>query len=213
MSLFVAPAAVSSGSSASIIRRRVVSLERRVTGTVVVALLEAPGFRDMNMVRRSTRKDRLPRAPPLRRRGTSLRRARASTRRSIGREDVQAARHDVSRYSSQMAVLIGNGDCVREARSEANLTNEAPVLLYAEKRSRRHWADAGFGATNGHRVAGIRRRVLRLRRSGRFAAGRGGERAASTRARRARAVERGRSGENRGIGRSRTRSPPIPQAS
>jgi restriction endonuclease Mrr len=129
-------------------RRRLSSLDGAALERVAVALLEAQGYRDLNMARRSAKEGPL----YLARRKWGAGELRYAVRvlrpgRDLGRGEVQDVRRDLQHYSAQIAVVIGTGECARESKSEANLPNQAPVMVYGGEALAEALVDAGLGVT------------------------------------------------------------------
>lgn len=130
------------------VRRRLSALDVAALERVVVAWLETQGHRDLNMARRSA-KDGALYLCRHRHGAGELRYAVRVQRegRDLGREEVQDVRRDAAHFSAQMGIVVGNAECTREARSEANAPSGTPVILYGNEALAEALVEAGLGAT------------------------------------------------------------------
>jgi restriction endonuclease Mrr len=130
------------------VRRRLGSLDNAALERVCVALLEAQGYRELNMARRSAKEGPL----YLTRRKWGAGEMRYVIRilrpgRDLGRPEVQDVRRDLSHYSGQVGIVFGTGECSRESKSEANIPGQAPVMLYGGEALAEALVEASLGAT------------------------------------------------------------------
>lgn len=128
------------------LRRRVGGLDVAAFERTCVAILEAQGYRELNMARRSQKDGPL----YLARRRWGANELRYTLRilppgRDIGRSEVQDLRRDLSHYSAQIGVVFGTAECTRESKSEANVPGAAPVMLYGSEAVAEALIDAGLG--------------------------------------------------------------------
>lgn len=128
------------------VRRRLSNLDVSGLERVVVALLEAQGYRELNMARRSAKEGPL----YLARRKWGAGELRYAVRvlkpgRDLGRTEVQELRKDVGHYSSQIGIVFGAGECSREAKSEGNTPGGVPVLLYGSEALAEALIEVGLG--------------------------------------------------------------------
>lgn len=129
------------------LRRRIASLDVGALERVSVALLEAMGFRELNMARRN-------KEGPLylarhRWGAGELRYAVRVLRpgRDIGRSEVQELRKDVSHFSAQIGIVFGAAECSREAKAEANVPGATPVMLYGNEALAETLIETGLGVS------------------------------------------------------------------
>ena len=130
------------------IRRRLGGLDAASLERVVTAFLETTGYRELNMARRSPKEGPL----YLARRKWGAGELRYVVRalkpgREVGRTDVQEVRRDLTHYSAQIGIVIGSGECSRDAKSEANIPSVAPVMLYGNEALAEALVDAGLAVT------------------------------------------------------------------
>lgn len=130
------------------LRRRLAGLDVAALERVVVALLEAQGYRELNMARRSVKEGPL----YLCRHRWGAGELRYAVRvlrsgRDLGRLEVQEVRRDASHFSAQLGVVFGNAECTRDARSEANTPGGVPVMLYGNEALAEALVEAGLGVT------------------------------------------------------------------
>lgn len=128
------------------VRRRLSSLELGSLERVAVALLEAQGYRELNMARRSAKEGPL----YLARRKWGSGELRYAVRvlrpgAELGRAEVQDLRRDLSHYSAQLGIVFAVSDCTRDAKGEANSPSAAPVLLYGAEAFAEALVEAGLG--------------------------------------------------------------------
>jgi len=128
------------------VRRRLSGLDAAALERVATALLEAQGYRELNLARRSGKEGPL----YLARHRWGAGELRYAVRvlrpgRDIGRPEVQEIRRDLAHYSAQLGIVVGAGECSREARGESNLASLAPVLLYGNEALAEAMVDAGLG--------------------------------------------------------------------
>ena len=146
----------------------------------------------------------------------------------VGRRDVTEVRRDLGHYGAQIGVLVTSGEAQRDARGEATVAGQMPVLLLAGEAFAEAFADAGFAcrivsipeadepflqeaaeAAQREEVARKVRREERDRREGREGREDREERAGG-RDRDRTAIETGHAG--RSPGRSRRVACPMPRA-
>ncbi len=136
------------------VRRRLCALDLAALERAAVALLDAQGYRELNLVRRSVKEGPL----YLARRKWGSGELRYVVRvfpagREIARAQVQELRRDLARYSAQLGIAFATGECSREAKSEGNLPGTAPVLLYGAE---------AFGEALVETRLGVHERVLEV---------------------------------------------------
>jgi ribonuclease E len=130
------------------VRRRLGSLDPASLERAATAFMEATGYRELNMTRRSAKDGPL----YLARHKWGAGELRYAVRilkpgRDLGRQEVQELRKDLSHFSAQIGLLIGTGECSREAKSESNAPNTAPVMLYGGEALAEAMAEVGLGVT------------------------------------------------------------------
>lgn len=130
------------------IRRRFSSLDASAVEKLGVALVEAQGFKDVNLTRRNAKEGPL----YLARKRWGANELRYVVRilrpgRDLGRSEVQDARRDLAHFSAQLAVVLTTGECTRDAKSEANSPGLAPVMLYGGEALADALVEAGLGVT------------------------------------------------------------------
>lgn len=128
------------------VRRRLGSLDLAAFERTVVALLEAQGYRDLHMAKRSGKEGTL----YLVRRRLGAGEWRFAVRvlrpgRDLGRPEVQEVRRDLAHYSAQVGMVFGASECSREAKSEANAPGTAPVILHGSESLAEALVEAGLG--------------------------------------------------------------------
>ncbi|MFM2153201.1 MAG: hypothetical protein RL199_1636 [Pseudomonadota bacterium] len=128
------------------VRRRVSSLDMAALERLAVALLEAQGFRELQMARRTKEGPIY-----LARRKWGASEWRFVVRvlkpgRDLGRPEVQELRKEVGHFSAQTGIVFGAAECSREAKSEGNSPQAAPVMLYGAEALAEALVDAGLGA-------------------------------------------------------------------
>jgi restriction endonuclease Mrr len=131
-----------------LVRRRIGSLDAAALERVVTAFLEATGYRELNMARRSAKEGPL----YLARHRWGAGELRYAVRvvkpgRDLSRQDVQDLRRDISHYSAQLGILFGAGECSRDAKGEANTASSSPIMLYGGEGLAEAMVDAGLGVT------------------------------------------------------------------
>jgi ribonuclease E len=128
------------------VRRRVASLDLAALERLAVATLEAQGFRELQMARRTKEGPIY-----LARRKWGASEWRFVVRvlkpgRDVGRPEVQELRKEVGHFSAQTGIVFGAAECSREAKSEANSAQLSPVMLYGAEAWAESLLDAGLGA-------------------------------------------------------------------
>jgi restriction endonuclease Mrr len=130
------------------IRRRLGGLDAAALERVCVAFLEAQGYRELHMARRSAKEGPL----YLARHKWGANEFRYAIRilrpgRDLGRSDVQDVRRDLQHYSAQLGMVLGTGECSRDAKGEANAPNQAPTMLFGGEALAESLVDSCLGAT------------------------------------------------------------------
>ena len=131
-----------------LVRRRLGDLDATAFERAALALLEALGFRDAKVAKRS-------KEGPLvvARRKDGLAELRWAVKvvkggPEIERADVDELRKDALHFGAQLGVIISPADVMREARQAAQSTGELPVLLWCSEAVADKFIDARLGASS-----------------------------------------------------------------